>query len=81
MLESEIIELAKIYDVGVFTDQYSMNKEELLAFATEIRNRTLDEAAGVIDEHSSAKDGWDVWDTDSPLYVRADILALKGDEK
>ena len=75
--ESEIIELAKKFGFetrGVHPESMTFYQKQLIAFATEIRNRTLDEAAGVCDEHEMGYEG-------TASGIKGEILALKGDEK
>ena len=81
MTESEIIELAKKYvsEYNLSIDHAEMTLPELLAFATEIRNRTLDEAAGVCVKMVEDCDTDDEKMIAKSLAYR--IAALKGGER
>jgi hypothetical protein len=92
MNPEEIIELAK--SCGAYPKPGAAKAtlflpQQLLAFATEIRNRTIQECAGVCTAIES--EYWEYYKSDGTKYTEgmsdgcgesADaILALKGDEK
>jgi hypothetical protein len=77
MTESEIIELAKKNGAKpssrITKYELIFDDEQLLSFATEIRNRTLDEAIKYVDEQGMAG-------ADRLRTVHA-LRKMKGDEK